>query len=175
MSAAIFHRPHHCAGRLWICANSRKGLDHYRHGVRTLPLQRQICTQALPPKRGRRAEELIATSGALHTRHQLCDGVEHATTAPRSTAKLSAPRCAIASMRSNALIRSDTGTSTSAAPSDSPSTAMPNALSPQLLNHAHAAPQKRNRDFLHERYATPMCFDRFPRGSAGGILQVLVC
>ena len=28
-------------------------------------LQRQICTQALPPKRGRRAEELIATSGAL--------------------------------------------------------------------------------------------------------------
>jgi len=28
-------------------------------------LQRQICTQALPAKRGRRAEELIATSGAL--------------------------------------------------------------------------------------------------------------
>lgn len=28
-------------------------------------LQRQIITQALPPKRGRRAEELIATSGAL--------------------------------------------------------------------------------------------------------------
>jgi len=28
-------------------------------------LQRQICTQALPAKRGRRAEELVATSGAL--------------------------------------------------------------------------------------------------------------
>jgi Tn3 transposase DDE domain len=28
-------------------------------------LQRQICAQALPAKRGRRAEELIATSGAL--------------------------------------------------------------------------------------------------------------
>ena len=28
-------------------------------------MQRQICTQALPAKRGRRAEELIATSGAL--------------------------------------------------------------------------------------------------------------
>lgn len=28
-------------------------------------LQRQICSQALPAKRGRRAEELIATSGAL--------------------------------------------------------------------------------------------------------------
>ena len=28
-------------------------------------LQRQICTQALPPKRGGRAEELVATSGAL--------------------------------------------------------------------------------------------------------------
>ncbi len=28
-------------------------------------LQRQICTQALPAKRGRRAEELIAASGAL--------------------------------------------------------------------------------------------------------------
>jgi hypothetical protein len=28
-------------------------------------LQRQICTQALPAERGRRAEELLATSGAL--------------------------------------------------------------------------------------------------------------
>jgi hypothetical protein len=28
-------------------------------------LQRQICAQALPARRGRRAEELIATSGAL--------------------------------------------------------------------------------------------------------------
>jgi TnpA family transposase len=28
-------------------------------------LQRQICTQPLPAKRGRRVEELIATSGAL--------------------------------------------------------------------------------------------------------------
>jgi TnpA family transposase len=28
-------------------------------------LQRQICARALPAKRGRRAEELIATSGAL--------------------------------------------------------------------------------------------------------------
>jgi hypothetical protein len=30
-----------------------------------MPLQRQICTQPLPAKRGRRVEELIATSGAL--------------------------------------------------------------------------------------------------------------
>jgi len=28
-------------------------------------LQRQICTQPLPAKRGRRTEQLIATSGAL--------------------------------------------------------------------------------------------------------------
>lgn len=30
-----------------------------------MPLQRQICTPALPSKCGRRSEELIATSGGL--------------------------------------------------------------------------------------------------------------
>jgi TnpA family transposase len=48
-------------------------------------LQRQICTQQLPAKRGRRPEELIATSGALTllTAHQLRDGLEYAPPATR--------------------------------------------------------------------------------------------
>ncbi len=43
----------------------RTTTDVLERGESVHSLQRQICTQALPSKRGRRAEELIATSGAL--------------------------------------------------------------------------------------------------------------
>jgi hypothetical protein len=41
------------------------GYQVLERGESVHALQRQICTQALPARRGRRAEELIATSGAL--------------------------------------------------------------------------------------------------------------
>jgi hypothetical protein len=118
-------------------------------------LQRQICTQALPPKRGRRAEELITTSGAL-TLVTICVMAWNTQRLQRAVdreAKRTAPRYCIDAIKG--IGQSATGTSTSAAPFDSQSIAMRIALSLRMLRDNRAATQQRNRDFLHERYATP--------------------
>jgi hypothetical protein len=62
-SASIFARgsvPSICATSSRCRASARPATVRYPGA-----LQRQICTQALPSRRGRRAEELIATSAAL--------------------------------------------------------------------------------------------------------------
>jgi hypothetical protein len=57
-------------------------------------LQRQICTQVLAPKRGRRAEELIATLRSPDACYQLLDGLEYAATAARGRSRSRAHRTA---------------------------------------------------------------------------------
>jgi hypothetical protein len=59
-------------------------------------LQRQICTQAIPSQRGRRAEQLIATSGAL----TLVTNCRHGQRAVEREATRTAPRFAIEALQS---------------------------------------------------------------------------
>jgi hypothetical protein len=65
-------------------------------------LQRQICTQELPPKRGRRAEELIATSGALTlvTNCVMAWNTQRLQRAVDREAERTAPRFSIEALRS---------------------------------------------------------------------------
>ena len=65
-------------------------------------LQRQICTQALPSRRGRRAEELIATSGALTlvTNCVMAWNTQRLQRAVDREATRTAPRYAIEALRS---------------------------------------------------------------------------
>jgi len=91
-------------------------------------LQRQICSRALPARRGRRAEELIATSGALTLvtdcvmawntqRLQRAVDRESQRVAPRYSSR----RCAASAL-------SGTGTSTCVVRIAFLSSAMPNGL-----------------------------------------------
>ena len=65
-------------------------------------LQRQICTQALPSQRGRRIEELIATSGALTlvTNCVMAWNTQRLQRAVYREAQRTAPRYSIEALRS---------------------------------------------------------------------------
>jgi hypothetical protein len=65
-------------------------------------LQRQICTQSLPAKRGRRAEELIATSGALTllTNCVMAWNTQRLQRAVERESRRTAPRYSIDALRS---------------------------------------------------------------------------
>ena len=65
-------------------------------------LQRQICTQPLPAKRGRRAEELIATSGALTllTNCVMAWNTQRLQRAVERESQRTAPRYSIDALRS---------------------------------------------------------------------------
>jgi len=65
-------------------------------------LQRQICTQALPAKRGRRPEELIATSGALTlvTNCVMAWNTQRLQRAVDREAQRTAPRYSVDALRS---------------------------------------------------------------------------
>jgi hypothetical protein len=118
-------------------------------------LQRQICSQALPAKRGRRAEELIATSGA-HARDQLCDGLEHASLAACGRARKPAlrPRYSVEALRSIGPVghRHINLRGTYRFPVER----YAERLVPfNGLCMTYDATQQRKRDFLYEKYATP--------------------
>ena len=65
-------------------------------------LQRQICTQPLPAKRGRRPEELIATSGALTllTNCVMAWNTQRLQRAVERESQRTAPRYSIDALRS---------------------------------------------------------------------------
>jgi hypothetical protein len=94
-------------------------VDHVLDGGESVhALRRQICMQALSSRRGRRAGELIATSGALTlvTNSFMVWNTQRLKRPVDCEAALIAPRYAIDALRS--IERSDTVTSTPEAPTD---------------------------------------------------------
>ena len=108
-------------------------------------LQRQICTQALPSRRGRRAEELIAISGELTpaTNCVMAWNTQRLQRAVDREAARIAPRYAIEALRSIGPVghRHINFRGTYRFPSN----AMPNVSSSQPLRSIAAAVQRRNR------------------------------
>jgi hypothetical protein len=94
-------------------------------------LQRQICSQALPAKRGRRTEELIATSGALTlvTNRVMAWNTQRLQRAVDRESQRIAPRYSVEALRSIGPVGHRT--STCAARIASRSSAMPHASSHQ--------------------------------------------
>jgi len=124
-------------------------------------LQRQICTQALPPKRGRRAEELIATSGALTlvTNCVMAWNTQRLQRAVDREAQRTAPRYCIDALKCIGPVghRPINFRGTFRFPVD--------RYAERVVALHLALPMmycSRDRDLLHERYATPLTYVMIP-------------